>query len=207
MARYTDAVCRQCRRENQKLFLKGDRCYSAKCAVSLRPVPPGQHGQSRKKVSEYGAQLREKQKVKRAYGMLEKQFRKYFDIAEKMNGITGENLLELLERRLDNVVYRLGLCESRPQARQFVMHGHILVNGKKVDIPSYIVNLNDVISIREKSMKIERIKALTEEASTTVPKWLDLDSAKLVGTVVAMPQRDDIDLTIEEHYIVELYSK
>ena len=207
MARYTDSVCRLCRREGAKLFLKGDRCYSGKCAFARRPVPPGQHGQSRKKVSEYGVQLREKQKVKRAYGMLESQFNKYFTIAEKMKGKTGENLLSLLERRLDNVVFRLGFGDSRAQARQFVLHGHIRVNGEKVDIPSYIVTVGDVVTVRDKSAKLDRIKAITEEPARPMPKWLDFDSANLTGRIIALPDREDIDLTIEEHLIVELYSK
>lgn len=210
MARYTGSVCRLCRREGMKLFLKGDRCYSQKCAivtVTKKQQPPGQHGQSRKKQSEYGLQLREKQKVKRAYGMLESQFRKYYTIAERMKGKTGENLLSLLERRLDSVVFRLGIGESRAQARQMVMHGHIKVNDKKVDIPSYIVSDGDVITIRERSQQIEKIKDLREGEVKSVPKWLTFDSANLVGRVVALPDRDDIDLTIEEHLIVELYSK
>lgn len=207
MARYTGSVCRLCRREGCKLFLKGDRCYSSKCAFTNRPVAPGQHGQSRKKVSEYGIQLREKQKVKRAYGMLEKQFRSYFDTAVKMHGVTGTNMLELLERRLDNVVYRMGIGESRAQARQIVLHGHITVNGKKVDIPSYRVAQGDVIAVKETSMKKEMFKSVAERASRPIPKWMDFDAAKCQGSITALPQRDDIDLTIEEHLIVELYSK
>jgi small subunit ribosomal protein S4 len=207
MARYIDSVCRQCRREGTKLFLKGERCYSPKCAVTKRAKPPGQHGQSRKKPSQYGIQLREKQKARRAYGVMEGQFRRYFDRANRMRGVTGENLLIFLERRLDNVVYRLGYGESRPQSRQLVCHGHILVNGKKVDIPSALVHMGDVITVRERSQSIEHIKALREEGNRNVPKWLSLDAANLRGTVVAMPQRDDIDLTIEEHQIVELYSR
>ncbi len=207
MARYTDSVCRLCRREGQKLFLKGDRCYSQKCAVSKRPTPPGQHGLSRKKQSEYGLQLREKQKVKRAYGMLETQFRKYYTIAERMKGITGENLLSLLERRLDNVIYRLGIGHSRAQARQIVLHGHVCVNDKKVNIASFIVSEGDVITIREKSRQITQIKDLREGEVKSMPKWLTFDSANLTGRIVALPDREDIDLTIEEHLIVELYSK
>ncbi len=208
MARYTGPVCRLCRREGAKLFLKGDKCYSQKCAYTLRPAAPGQHGQSRRaKQSEYGTQLREKQKVKRAYGVLESQFRKYFDMATKMKGKAGENLLSLLERRLDNVCFRLGFGDSRAQARQIVMHGHILVNGKKVDIPSYIVEAGDVISVASRSAAKDYFKALREETSKTAPKWMTLDIAELKGTVNALPERDDIDLTIEEHLIVELYSR
>ncbi len=207
MARYTDSVCRLCRREGQKLFLKGDRCYGPKCSVAKRPTPPGQHGQSRKKVSQYGIQLREKQKTRRAYGVLENQFASYFEKAVTMKGITGENLLSLLERRLDNVVYRLGFGESRAHARQMINHGHITVNGKKVDIPSYIVNTGDVISVKERTAKSEYFKSIREEGVRNLPKWLTLDAENLKGSVIALPQRDDIDLTIEEHQIVELYSR
>ena len=208
MARYTDAVCRQCRREGQKLFLKGDRCYSDKCAITKRHTPPGMHGQGRKKQSEYGIQLREKQKVRRAYGVLESQFRKYYDVAANMHGVTGDNMLQLLERRLDNVAYRLNFGESRPMARQLVTHGHIRVNGKKVDIASYQVKVGDVITLRDKTRDIELFKTLREQgASRTIPKWLELDAETLTGKVVALPQRDDIDLTIEEHLIVEFYSR
>lgn len=207
MARYTDSVCRQCRREGVKLFLKGDRCYSQKCAVIKRPTPPGQHKQGRRKISGYGIQLREKQKTRRAYGVLEAQFRKYFEMAEHQKGITGDNLLALLERRLDNVVYRLGFGESRAHARQLVNHGHIRVNGKKVNIPSYLVKEGDVITVREKSASMEHFKALREENNRIVPKWLECNAAELTGKVIAYPQRDDIDLTIEEHLIVELYSR
>ena len=207
MARYTGSVCRLCRREGCKLFLKGDRCYSSKCSFTNRPQAPGQHGQNRKKVSEYGTQLREKQKVKRAYGMLEKQFRSYFETAAHMKGVTGTNMLELLERRLDNVVFRLGIGESRAQARQFVLHGHITVNGKKVDIPSYRVQVGEVIAVKSTSASKERFKAVAEQAVRPLPKWLTFDPVKLTGEIVANPDRDDIDLTIEEHLIVELYSK
>ena len=207
MARYTDSVCRLCRREGQKLFLKGDRCYGPKCSVAKRPTPPGQHGQSRKKVSQYGIQLREKQKTRRAYGVLESQFASYFEKAVTMKGITGENLLSLLERRLDNVVYRLGFGESRAHARQMINHGHITVNGKKVDIPSYIVNTGDVISVKERTAKSEYFKSIRVEGVRNLPKWLTLDAENLKGSVIALPQRDDIDLTIEEHQIVELYSR
>lgn len=209
MARYTGSVCRQCRREGTKLFLKGDRCYSAKCAVLKRHTPPGQHGQSRaRKQSEYGLQLREKQKCRRAYGVLESQFRKYFTMASNMRGVTGENMLCLLERRLDNVIYRIGFGESRPMARQMVQHGHILVNGKKVDIPSYLIKTGDVITVRERSRDMNALKALKEQgANKLVPKWLELDVDNLAAKVASMPQRDDIDLTIEEHLIVEFYSR
>ena len=209
MARYTDSVCRQCRREGQKLFLKGDRCYTAKCAVVKRHTPPGQHGQARqRKQSEYGLQLREKQKCRRAYGILESQFRKYYEMASNMRGVTGENMLCLLECRLDHVVYRLALAPSRPMARQMVTHGHILVDGKKVDIASYLVKPGQVITVRERSRDIEQLKELREQgASKPIPKWLELDAENLTGKIAAMPQRDDIDLTIEEHLIVEFYSR
>lgn len=209
MARYTGSVCRLCRREGTKLFLKGDRCYSDKCAVTKRHTPPGQHGHARmRKRSEYGTQLREKQKCRRAYGVLESQFRKYYTAAANMRGVTGENMLSLLERRLDNVVYRLGFGESRPQARQLVTHGHIRVDGKKVDIASYLVKPGQVITLRERSLGLEQFKALREQgASRVIPKWLELDAANLSGRVAALPQRDDIDLTLEEHLIVEYYSR
>jgi small subunit ribosomal protein S4 len=207
MARYIDSVCRQCRRESMKLFLKGDRCFGVKCAITKRPNPPGMHGVSRKKPSQYGVQLREKQKARHMYGLMESQFRKTFEKAARMRGITGENLLVLLERRLDNVVYRLGIGESRPQSRQLVGHGHILVNGKKVDIPSFVVKPGDVITIKERSQSIDHIKSLREEGNRNLPKWLSLDADKLKATILALPQRDDIDLTIEEHQIVELYSR
>lgn len=208
MARYTGSVCRLCRREGAKLFLKGDRCYGAKCAFNRRPVPPGQHGKGRRKSSEYGLQLREKQKVRRTYGVLEKQFHHYFDMASKVRGLTtGEALLQLLEQRLDNVVFRLGIGVSRPQARQIVLHKHITVNGKKVNIPSYQVKEGDVIAVCEKSTSIDLFKALRDSESSNVPKWLDFDSNKLEGKVIAKPQRDDIDLLFEEHLVVEYYSK
>ena len=208
MARYTGSVCRQCRREGTKLFLKGVRCYSEKCAIKKRHTGPGMHGQGRKKQSEYGIQLREKQKVRRAYGVLESQFRKYYDMASNMRGVTGENMLSLLERRLDNVCYRLGFGDSRPMARQMVTHGHILVNGKKVDIASYLIKDGDEISIREKSADSEFFKTLKEQgAARSIPKWLELNAEKLTGKVVALPKRDDVDLTIEEHLIVEYYSR
>ena len=208
MARYTGSVCRLCRREGCKLFLKGDRCYGPKSAVGKRPTPPGEHGQARqRKQSEYGMQLREKQKAKRAYGVLETQFHRYFESATREKGITGENLLVLLERRLDNVVYRCGFGSSRAQARQLVRHGHIRVNGKKVNIPSFLVNVGDVITIREKSAEAEHFKALREGSGKMVPKWITVDNENLKATVAAAPARDDIDLTIQENLIVELYSR
>lgn len=208
MARYTGAVCRLCRREGQKLFLKGERCYTDKCSMQRRAYAPGQHGQGRKKLSEYGMQLREKQKARRYYGVLEGQFHHYFELANKKAGVTGENLLAILESRLDNVVYRLGFGTSRPEARQLVRHGHFTVNGKKVDIPSYLVKVGDVIAIKEQSKSSEKIKSVVEStASRAVPKWLDLDNNTLTGKVVAVAAREDIDLPLEEHLIVELYSK
>lgn len=208
MARYTDAVCRLCRREGVKLYLKGDRCYSDKCAIDRKGYAPGQHGQSRKKVSEYGLQLREKQKARRIYGVLEKQFRGYFEKADRQKGITGENLLIMLERRLDNVVYRLGYASSRVEARQLVRHGHFTVNGKKVNIPSYLVNVGEVIKVTEKSAKSPKFKELAEAAAhRTPPAWLESNVDALEGRVLAFPTRDEIDTGIEEHLIVELYSK
>lgn len=208
MARYTGSVCRLCRREGQKLFLKGDKCYSQKCVFGHRPTPPGQHGQARqKKMSEYGIQLREKQKARRAYGVLETQFHRYYERATNMKGVTGENLLQLLERRLDNVVYRVGLGSSRAQARQFVRHGHIYVNGHKVDIPSYIVNAGEVVTLRARSKEIDHFKALREGSGRILPKWLTFDAENLTATVAALPAREDVDLTIQEHLIVELYSR
>lgn len=209
MARYTDSVCRLCRREGDKLFLKADRCYTAKCAITRRKgTPPGEHGQGRqRKRSEYGTQLREKQKVRRTYGLMEGQFVRYFKAAERMKGITGENLLQLLESRLDNVVYRLGLGQSRPQARQLVTHGHFTVNGKKVDIPSYIVSAGDVIAVKQTSRDVVIFKQAREGASRVVPKWLEMNSDALEGRVLALPQRDDIDMQLQEHLIVELYSR
>ena len=208
MARYTGSVCRLCRREGTKLFLKGDRCYGPKCALANRQTIPGEHGQARqRKPSEYGLQLREKQKAKRAYGVMETQFHRYFETAERQKGITGENLLILLERRLDNVIYRMGFGASRPQARQIVRHGHVLVNGKKVKIPSYLVDANDVITIREKSAEQEHFKALREGTNRVIPKWLTVDNENLKATVTALPAREDVDLTLQEHLIVELYSR
>ena len=208
MARYRGAVCRMCRREGEKLFLKGDRCYTGKCAMEKRPYAPGQHGQRRSKLSEYGHQLREKQKAKRIYGVLETQFRNYFEAAEHKAGITGENLLVLLELRLDNVVYRGAFGRSRTEARQVVRHNHILVNGKKVNIPSYSVKAGDVITLKEKSMGIQRFKDIFETTSSrTIPEWLEADLENSTIKVLDMPTREQIDLTVQETLIVELYSK
>lgn len=207
MARYTDAVCRLCRREGMKLYLKGDRCYTDKCAITKRGYAPGQHGTSRRKLSNYGIQLREKQKAKRFYGVLESQFRKYFEIADKQAGITGENLLRLLESRLDNVVYRLGFASSRAEARQLVVHGHFRVNGRKVDIPSYLVSAGDIISVKERSKSSDKFRSLVENFKGNVPEWLTVDMEKLEGTVLSLPSREDIDLPIAENLIVELYSR
>ncbi|MFZ5776439.1 MAG: 30S ribosomal protein S4 [Thermodesulfobacteriota bacterium] len=209
MARYRGAECRQCRREKLKLFLKGDRCYSDKCAFERRAFAPGQHGQARmRKVSDYAIQLREKQKVRRIYGMLEGQFRKYFEIAERIKGVTGENLLMLLESRLDNVVFRLGFANSRNQARQMVRHNHIQVNGKKVNIPSFLVSVGDVITVKEKSRGVEMINDSLEAAVRRgVPNWLELDKAAYKGTVKTLPDRQEITMPIQEQLIVELYSK
>ena len=208
MARYKDEQCRRCRREGQKLFLKGSRCYSDKCSVSRRNYAPGQHGQKSAKLSEYGTQLREKQKTKSFYGVGERQFRKYFEMASNKKGITGENLLQILESRLDNVVYQLGFGSSRPQARQLVNHGHFDVNGKKVDVCSYLVKPGDVISVRENKKDTAIIKMnLESNAARPVPAWLEKDAEKLSGKVVRLAAREDIDLAVEEHLIVELYSK
>jgi small subunit ribosomal protein S4 len=208
MARYTDSVCRLCRREGTKLFLKGDKCFSAKCAQTARPTPPGQHGQARaRKASEYGTQLREKQKARRAYGIMEGQFRRTFGKAEGMKGITGENLLSLLERRLDNVVYRSGLASSRAQARQFVCHGLFTVNGKKVDIPSFTTKVGDVVSVRLNRRDIEHFKIVKEGVNRVIPKWLTTVATELTTTVNALPQREDVDLTLQENMIVEFYSR
>ena len=208
MSRYKDEQCRICRREGQKLFLKGERCYSDKCSISRRNYAPGQNGQKKSKLSEYGTQLREKQKTKSFYGVGEKQFRKYFDMASKTKGKTGEVLLQLLESRLDNVVYRLGFATSRTQARMLVTHGAFDVNGKKVNIPSYIIKEGDVISVREIKKDNGTIKqALESNASRPVPTWLEKDSEKLSGKVVRLADREDVDLPVEEHLIVELYSK
>ncbi|HBG23442.1 MAG: 30S ribosomal protein S4 [Syntrophaceticus sp.] len=208
MARYNGPVCRLCRREGMKLFLKGDRCYSEKCAVDKRNFPPGQKAQSRRKVTEYGLQLREKQRTRRIYGILERQFRRYFDLAERQHGITGENLLRLLERRLDNVVYRLGFAQSRNQARQLVRHGHFIVNGKRVSIPSYLIRSGDEIAVQEKSKEMPVIVEIAEAAAQkTPPSWLEVDLEKMQGHVLGLPAREDIDVPIQEHLIVELYSR
>ncbi|HSH36365.1 30S ribosomal protein S4 [Schnuerera sp.] len=207
MARYTGPVCRLCRREGQKLYLKGDKCYTDKCPVSKRNYAPGQHGQSRKKVTEYGLQLREKQKVRRFYGIQESQMRMYFNKADRMTGITGENLLKLLELRLDNVVYRLGFATSRAEARQLVRHGHFTVNGKKVDIPSYILKVGDVVEIKEKSKNSPKFKETIENHRGNAVRWLEVSPEEYRGRIVAEPARDDIDIPVEEHLIVELYSK
>ena len=207
MARYIGPSCRQCRREGMKLFLKGDRCYTDKCGIARRNYAPGQHGQGRKKVSNYGLQLREKQKVKRIYGVLETQFRNLYERAEKMAGITGENLLSLLERRLDNVVYRMGLGSSRKEARQLVGHGHFLLNGRKADIASIVVKPGDVITVKERSKTSAKFKGLVEANSRIAPKWLEANLEEMTVKVVAIPSREDIDLEIAEHLIIELYSK
>ena len=208
MARYTKSACRLCRRENLKLFLKGERCYTEKCAIDRRNYAPGQHGQSRKKFSDYGAQLREKQKVKRLYGLLESQFRNTFKEADRQKGITGEVLLFLLERRLDNAVYRLGFANSRDEARQLVRHNHFSVNQSKVNIPSYLVKPGDVIEVREKSKKVVRIQeALEGVARRGIPQWLELDKDQMKGSVKSMPTREEITIPIQEKLIVELYSK
>ena len=208
MARYTGPSCRICRRERVELYLKGDRCYTDKCGVRRRNYPPGQHGQGRAKISDYGLQLREKQKVRRMYGLMEKQFRSYFEKAERQRGVTGTNLLVFLERRLDNVVYRLGMANSRSQARQLVRHNHILVNGQKVDIPSYLVKTGDAIQVTEKSRKLAQIRdALEAAARRGCPAWLELDKDEARGRVSMMPTREDITMPIQEHLIVELYSK
>ncbi|TLM92035.1 MAG: 30S ribosomal protein S4 [Actinobacteria bacterium] len=208
MARYTGADCRLCRREGIKLFLKGDRCYGDKCAIERRPYPPGQAGKKRPRDSEYRVQLREKQKTKRIYGLLEKQFRGYYTLASRQTGITGENLLRLLESRLDNVVYRLGFAKSRDEARQVVRHGHISVNGRRVDIPSYRVRPGDLVAVTAKSRDLLVIKtAIIASEKIEVPGWLEVDMEKLQGTVVSLPTREQIDAPVKEQLIVELYSK
>lgn len=208
MARYTGAVCRLCRREGQKLFLKGERCYSEKCSVGLRGYAPGQHGQGRKKSSEYGMQLRAKQTARRFYGVQENQFHHYFEIAERKQGITGDNLLRTLESRLDNVVYRVGFASSRAEARQLVGHGHYEVNGKRVDIASYLLKAGDVVSICEKSRVSEKIKAVVEANSARpVPEWIDVDRNNLSAKVIALPTREQIEAPVDEQLIVEFYSK
>ncbi|WP_418791445.1 30S ribosomal protein S4 [Phosphitispora sp. TUW77] len=208
MAKYNGPVCRLCRREGAKLYIKGDRCYTNKCAFDRRGYAPGEHGQGRKKVSEYGIQLREKQKARRIYGILETQFRNYFEKAERQKGVTGENLLRLLERRLDNVIYRMGYSASRTEARQLVRHGHFTVNGRKVNIPSFLVKVGDVIEVREKSRENNRVKELADQAARkTSPAWLEVSADQFTGKVVAIPSREEIDIPIEEHLIVELYSR
>ncbi len=208
MARTIEPDCRQCRREGCKLFLKGERCTSKKCAMERRPVIPGQHGQSRRRVtfSEYGTQLREKQKVKRMYGILEKQFREYYEEAERMKGVTGENMLSLIERRLDNVVYRMGIGASRKQCRQIVNHGHITVNGKRVNIASYLVKAGDVVAVKENKQELESFKAI-KGMKVVMPKWVEFDTNTLTGKIVALPKREDIDADIKEQLIIELYSR
>ncbi len=208
MARYTGAVCKLCRREGQKLFLKGERCYSDKCSVGIRAYAPGQHGQGRKKSSEYGIQLRAKQRARRFYGVQEAQFHHYFEIAERKQGITGENLLQILESRLDNVVYRAGFASSRAEARQLVGHGHFEVDGKRVDIASYLLKAGETVAICEKSKSSEKIKAVLEtNGSKPVPEWIDVDKTALTAKVVNLPERAQIEAPVEEQLIVEFYSK
>ena len=208
MARYTGSVCRLCRREGKKLFLKGERCYGPKCALSRRAYAPGQHGQGRKKVSEYGLQLRAKQQAKRYYGVLENQFAHYFELASKQSGQAGENLLRILESRLDNVVYRSGLASSRKEARQLVRHGHYTLNGHKANIPSILLKAGDVVAVADKSRQKEKLKAVIEANSAhPVPTWMSFDPEKMTVVINQLPNREDIDLDVEEHLIVELYSK
>ncbi len=208
MARYTGAVCKLCRREGKKLFLKGDRCYTGKCALERRSYAPGQHGQSRKKPTEYGLQLRAKQQAKRYYGIAEKQFYKYFLMAERKQGVTGENLLRICESRLDNVVYLLGWANSRAEARQLVNHGHFKVNGKSVNIPSYLIKAGDEVAIKDKSKESEKIKATVAAcAARPVPQWLDRNDEGLTAKILALPTREQVACPVEEHLIVELYSK
>jgi small subunit ribosomal protein S4 len=208
MARYTEAVCKLCRREGEKLYLKGERCYTPKCSVGKRAYAPGQHGQARKKISEYGVQLREKQKLRRIYGILERQFSGYFTLADRKKGITGENLLQLLECRLDNIVYRLGFGLSRKESRQLVRHGHFTVNGKKVNIPSFLVKAGDEIGIKESSLSSEKLKANLEGAGKrSIPEWLEYNVNNFTAKVKTMPTREQIDTQVQEHLIVELYSR
>jgi small subunit ribosomal protein S4 len=208
VARYTGAVCRQCRREGLKLFLKGERCYTDKCAIERRNYPPGEHGQGRTKFSEYAIQLREKQKVKRMYGLMEGQFRRYFELAERSRGITGETLLLFLEQRLDNMVYRMGFATSRAEARQLVRHGHFLIDGRKVDVPSYRLKQGQVVSVRERSRSIARIVEAMEQAERRgVPEWLEMNREAFSGRVKALPTRADLTMPINEKLVVELYSK
>jgi small subunit ribosomal protein S4 len=208
MARYTDSVCKLCRREKQKLFLKGQKCFTDKCPVEQRNYPPGQHGVSRRaKVSEYGVQLREKQKIKRSYGLLETQFRNYFEKANKLKGITGDNLVKFLESRLDNVVYRLGFASSRKQARQLIRHRHITVNERLVDIPSFILDAGDIIKIKDKSKKLDLIHNSLKRVKDNTYSWLSIDKASLSGTFLQVPDRTDVPLNANEQLVVELYSK
>jgi small subunit ribosomal protein S4 len=208
VARYIGAVCRLCRREGQKLFLKGERCYTDKCAIERRNYPPGEHGQARPKFSEYSIQLREKQKLRRIYGILEAQFRRYFVMADRSKGVTGETLLQLLERRLDNIVYRIGFSTSRTEARQLVRHGHFRVNGRKVDIPSYLVRAGDIVTVREKSQKVTRIQEALELARRRgVPDWIEVTPEQWSGRVKALPTRQDLTMPVNEKLVVELYSK
>lgn len=208
MARYTESVCRLCRREGLKLFLKGDRCYGDKCAFERRGYAPGDHGQLRRKYSDYGVQLREKQKLKRMYGLLERQFRGYFEKADKQKGITGTNLLLFLERRFDNMVFRMGFANSRNEARQLIKHNHFLINGKPVNIPSYLVNVGSEIQVREKSKKVERImEAMEIVARRSIPQWLELDKDNFRGVVKTLPSREELVMPVQEQLVVELYSK
>ena len=208
MARYTDSVCKLCRRERQKLFLKGQKCYTEKCPIESRSYPPGEHGQSRRaKVSEYGVQLREKQKIKRSYGLLETQFKNYFEKANKQKGITGDNLVKLLERRFDNIVYRIGFAGSRKQARQMIRHRHFIINDQLVDIPSYILSAGDVVKVRDKSKKLDAIHDSLKRVKDSTYSWLTVDKANLSGTFVQVPERQDVPLNANEQLVVELYSK
>lgn len=208
MARYVGSVCRLCRRETQKLFLKGSRCFTEKCSVERRNYPPGHHGQARQRPSEYRIQLREKQKLKRIYGILETQFRSYFKKAVRKKGVTGDNLILLLERRLDNIVYRLGFCSSRQQARQMVLHGHFLVNGKKVNIPSFLVKTDDLVELKPKSREIAPILSSLEAAEGRgVPAWLELDRAAFKGSIKSYPARDELAIPVNDHLVIELYSR
>ena len=208
MARYTDSVCKLCRRERQKLFLKGQKCYTEKCPIESRSYPPGEHGQSRRsKVSEYGIQLREKQKIKRSYGLLETQFKNYFEKANKQKGITGENLVKLLERRFDNIVYRIGFAGSRKQARQLIRHRHFSINDQLVDIPSYSLSVGDIIKVRDKSKKLDAIHDSLKRVKDSTYSWLTIDKANLSGTFVQVPEREEVPLNANEQLVVELYSK
>jgi small subunit ribosomal protein S4 len=208
LARYRGSSCRLCRREKTKLFLKGERCYTDKCTFDRRQYPPGQHGQGRTKFSDYGEQLREKQKVKRTYGVLEKQFRNYFKKAAQKKGVTGENLILLLESRIDNIIYRMGFASSRAEARQLIKHGHFLVNDRKVDVPSFLMKSGETLSVREKSKKIQKIKESMETAEQRgIPRWLELNTDNCLGKVIDLPKRDEITMPIKEQLIVELYSK